>query len=112
KPSQAAAVAPAPTPTAVAQTAAQPATTSSTESPLAAVRQGLSSAKKTPPPEPPAKPKEAAPSPELSAPQGQPQRFTLHAYTMSFGYLLVEQQDPKAPGFTRQEQQLRSEEHT
>lgn len=104
KPSQAPAVAPAPT--AAAQTAAQPATTTGTESPLAAVRQGLSSTKKTPPPEPLAKPKEAAPTPELSAPQGQPQRFTLHAYAMSFGYLLVEQQDPKAPGFTRQEQQL------
>lgn len=77
--------------------------TSPGESPLAAVRQGLGTTKKTPPP-PVKQAVVAAPAPEV--PKSQPQQFTLHAYAMSFGYLLVEQQDPKAPGFDRQEQNL------
>src|SRR5699024_8423590 len=74
------------------------------ESPLAAVRQGLGATKKVPAPPVPVEQTAVSPVPE--APQSQPQQFTLRVYAMSFGYLLVEQQDPTAPGFNRQEQSL------
>lgn len=80
---------------------------STTESPFAQVMKelgGASKAKRTPQPQiiEPEPIAEAAPE----KPKGTPYVFTLHAFAMPFGYLLVEQQDPKAPEFSREEQGL------
>lgn len=75
------------------------------ENPLTAVRQGLSGQAIT---EPITTPQTSKESPQIKAvpEKGEPVAFTLQAFAMKFGYLLVEQQDAKAPSFAREEQML------
>lgn len=97
----------APAPKAPAATA--PATPAATgESPqalLAQVRAGLSGERpsaNTATADVPA----AAKTPASTTTPRTPMRFTLQVLPMSFGYVMVQQKDPSAPGFSRNEQRL------
>lgn len=76
------------------------------ESPLTAMRLGLSGKAIAEPPQAPPASNAPSQTAEKEPTKGEPVAFTLQAFAMAFGYLLVEQQDAKAPGFAREEQML------
>lgn len=97
------------TPAAATVPAAEAASAPSGENPqtlLAQVRAGLGG--KRPSQNPSAKPSPPAAGSTVQntlAPR-TPMRFTLQVLPMSFGYVMVQQKDPSAPGFSRDEQHL------
>ncbi|HLR17669.1 MAG TPA: hypothetical protein VK099_07330 [Alcanivoracaceae bacterium] len=107
KPSAAPPSAAAPSPMAATATEQQPASPQgSPQELLAQVRAGLGSGRRREPAAPAAAAVEQTPAAQTPPVQRSPMRFTLQVLPMSFGYLMVQQKDPSAPSFNREEQRL------